>query len=137
MDKATQALIRARAFDCCEYCQMPQRFDDLPFQYDHVIAKVHGGPDSADNRALACVPCNLYKGTNLAGADPLSGKIVRLFDPRRQNWKRHFRWHGARLVGRTQAGRATVNTLRINMPIRVDFRQSLIDIGELPDNETN
>jgi len=114
---------------------MPQEQDDLPFQFDHIIAEVHGGSDGHLNRANACVPCNLYKGPNLSGVDPHTGNVVRLFDPRRQNWKRHFRWNGAVLEGRTQCGRATVRTLRINMPIRVTLRQSLIDIGEFPLSE--
>jgi hypothetical protein len=136
MDKAAEELIRDRAHRCCEYCWIVQEYDDLPFQFDHIIAKTHGGPDDADNRALACVPCNLYKGTNLSGVDPQTGKVVRLFDPRRQNWKRHFQWNGAALEGKTQTGRATVRVLRINMPIRVALRQALIDIGEFPPSDT-
>jgi hypothetical protein len=111
---------------------MPQIHDDLPFQFDHIIAQVHDGADAHENRAWACVPCNLHKGTNLSGVDPRTGNVVRLFDPRRQNWQRHFRWNGAVLEGKTQCGRATVRTLRINLPIRIAFRQSLIDIGEFP-----
>jgi hypothetical protein len=61
MDQSAEDLIRNRAHDCCEYCRMPQEFDDLPFQNDHIIAKVHGGSDAPENRARACVPCNLYK----------------------------------------------------------------------------
>jgi hypothetical protein len=72
------------------------------------------------------------RGPNLSGVDDETGKVVRLFDPRRQNWKRHFKWNGVILQGKTKCGRATVRTLRINMPIRVALRQSLIDIGEFP-----
>jgi hypothetical protein len=100
MKKATENLIRERARNCCEYCRMPQEYEDLPFQFDHIIAKSHGGTDGGINRAWACVPCNLYKGSNLSGVDPLTGKVTRLFDPRRQNWKRHFRWNGAILEGK-------------------------------------
>jgi hypothetical protein len=132
MDKATEDLIRERARYRCEYCLMPQEYDDLPFQCDHIIAKTHDGSDGHDNRAWACVPCNMYKGTNLSGVDPQTKKVVRLFDPRRQNWTRHFRWNGAVLEGKTQTGRATVRVLRINMPIRMALRRSLIDIGEFP-----
>ena len=55
MDKATEDLIHKRAHSCCEYCKMPQEYDDLPF---HIIAKTHGGTNGPDNRAWACVPCN-------------------------------------------------------------------------------
>lgn len=127
--------MRGRAHYCCEYCRMPQEYDDLPFQLDHIIARTHGGSDDPENRALACVPCNLYKGTNLSGIDPQTGKVVRLFDPRHQNWNRHFQWNGAVLEGKTQTGRATVRVLRVNLPIRADLRQALIDNGEFPPSD--
>ena len=132
MKKATAELVRDRAHDRCEYCRMPQAYDDLPFQYEHIIAKQHGGTDDEQNLARACVHCNLYKGTNLSGFDAQTGKVVRLFDPRRQKWSRHFEWHGALLEGKTLTGRATVRVLQINLPIRVALRQSLIDNGVFP-----
>src|SRR5579872_2794276 len=106
MDKASEDLIRRRAQDRCEYCLMLQQHDDLPFQFDHIVARVHGGVSGPENRALACVPCNLYKGTNLSGVDPQTERIVRLFNPRRQSWKRHFRWSGPLIEGKTPCGRA-------------------------------
>jgi hypothetical protein len=135
MDRATERLVHARAHERCEYCLMPQEYDDLPLQIDHIIAEFHHGSNEPGNLALACVPCNLYKGTNLSGIDPQSGKAVRLYDPRRQRWHRHFRWHGAVLVGRTLAGHATIDVLRINLAIRVALRQSLIDLGVFPPGE--
>jgi len=132
MRKATADLVRRRAHDCCEYCQMPQQYDDLPFQIEHVIAKQHGGTDHSDNLALACVPCNLFKGPNLSGIDDRTGKVVRLFDPRRQKWERHFEWNGPILEGKTLSGRATIRVLQINLEIRVALRRSLIDIGLFP-----
>jgi hypothetical protein len=60
--------------------------------------------------------------------------MVRLFDPRRQTWKRHFEWRGALLVGRTQIGRATIAVLDINDPQRVELRQILMAEGNWPDD---
>jgi len=40
-----------RAGNRCEYCRMPQQFDELPFEIEHVIAKQHGGIDRLGNRA--------------------------------------------------------------------------------------
>ncbi len=136
MKKATAEFVRQRAHDRCEYCRVPQEYDDLPFQIEHIVAKQHGGKDDAENLAVACVPCNLYKGPNLSGIDPQTEKVVRLFDPRRQSWSRHFQWNGAQLEGKTLTGRATVRVLQINLAIRVAFRQSLIDIGIFPEDET-
>jgi len=106
MDRATADLIRSRAHNCCEYCKIPQDYDDLPFQFDHIVAQFHDGSDAHENRAWACVPCNVFKGTNLSGVNSHTGKVVRLFDPRRQNWKRHFEWNGAFLEGKTQTPRS-------------------------------
>jgi hypothetical protein len=47
-------------------------------------------------------------------------------------WARHFRWDGARLVGRTPAGRATIAVLEMNHADRIKLRQSLIDEGVFP-----
>jgi hypothetical protein len=133
MDAATRALVRARAGHCCEYCGLPERLVPLAgFQIEHVIAKQHGGPDSDDNLALACHRCNLHKGPNLTGIDPVTAKVVRLFHPRRQKWTRHFRWAGPFLVGRTQTGRATIAVLAINHAERVALRAQLIAEGVFP-----
>ncbi len=96
MNAALEALVWRRARGVCEYCYVPHGLDLLPFQIDHIIARVHGGATSWDNLALACFTCNNHKGTNLAGRDPVTGRIVRLFHPRRHAWKRHFRCEGAR-----------------------------------------
>jgi hypothetical protein len=132
MNRALERLVWRRAGNRCEYCHLQQAFDDTPFQIDHVIAISHGGPTRSDNLCLACFACNNAKGPNLSGIDPSTGKVVPLFNPRAQRWKRHFRWAGARLIGRTAAGRATVATLRINLDHRVAHRHMLIAEGVFP-----
>ena len=57
---------------------------------EHIVAKQHGGHDHLDNLALACHRCNLRKGTNLTGIDPLGGDMVGLFHPRRDRLAEHF-----------------------------------------------
>lgn len=111
---------------------MPQALDELTFQVDHIIALQHGGPTRAGNLGLACYACNHHKGPNLAGIDPATGRIERLFHPRRHQWGRHFRWDGPRLVGQTTIGRATIAVLAINRPYRVALRQRLIEEGAFP-----
>ena len=64
--------------------------------------------------------------------DPKTGKVIRLFHPRRHSWDRHFRWDGPRLVGRTPIGRATVAVLAMNHPDRIALRELLIDEGVFP-----
>ena len=107
----------------------------MRFQIDHIIARKHRGPSVAGNLALSCLVCNGHKGPNLAGIDPASRKIVRLFHPRLHKWTHHFRWDGAVLIGRTPIGRVTVIVLEINLPYRVAIRQALIDEGVFPPNE--
>ena len=134
MDAALRHLVRERAGDRCEYCRLPELALDITFHVEHIIAQQHGGTDAADNRAWCCHRCNLHKGPNLSGRDPLTGNVVRLFDPRRQAWGRHFHWTGAVLVGRTQIGRATVVTLNINDPQRVELRAAVMTDGDWPED---
>ena len=54
MDAFLEQLVRQRAGGRCEYCRMPEEWDELPFHIDHVIAEQHGGKTVAGNLALAC-----------------------------------------------------------------------------------
>src|SRR5437764_12293252 len=122
MNKAVRDLVWRRAGSICEYCRMPQAYDPLSFEVDHVVAEKHHGRSVASNLALACFPCNNHKGPNIAGIDPQTDRTVALFNPRRQRWRDHFTWQGAFLVGLTPNGRATVDVLAINLPRRVTHR---------------
>ncbi len=62
----------------------------------------------------------------MAGMDRLTGQLVRLFHPREDQWRDHFEWAGAELIGRTVIGRATVDVLAINHPHAIAVRESLI-----------
>ncbi|WP_437671996.1 HNH endonuclease [Sorangium sp. So ce131] len=132
MDAALAALVWQRANATCEYCLLPQAISSIPFEIDHVIAQKHGGPTETDNLALTCFYCNSYKGPNIAGVDPESGRIVRLYPPRKDPWNRHFRWEGSRLVGRTATGRATIAVLVLNHPDALALRAELIEEGVFP-----
>jgi hypothetical protein len=52
-----------------------------------------------------------------------------IFHPRRQNWRRNFRWDGAVVLGITRVGRATIAVLNINHPQRIEMRQQLLEQG--------
>jgi 5-methylcytosine-specific restriction endonuclease McrA len=131
LDKPLHDLVWSRAGARCEYCQLPQSCDPLPFQIDHIIAIQHAGPTSADNLALACFACNHHKGPNIAGFDPVAQQTVPLFHPRRDRWDDHFHWKGPELEGITPAGRVTVHVLAINLDFRVALRRTLIQEGVL------
>ena len=83
------------------------------------------GTDDQRNRALACPDCNLVKGPNLTSLDPATGKIVALFNPRRQKWRTHFAFQGTRIMGKTAVGRASVSLLSLNNAERLRVRALL------------
>ncbi len=92
MDETTRSFVRKRAGDRCEYCGLHQIHSPLVRHHvEHVVPRKHGGSDDLANLALACIDCNLHKGPNLAGLDPLTGLLTELFDPRRHGWTDHFR----------------------------------------------
>ncbi len=122
-------LVEERAGRRCEYCLMPMSGDVQPFQLDHVRAQKHAGVTSPVNLAWSCLPCNSYKGPNVAGYDPESDTLHPLFNPRKQLWSEHFQWDGPRLLGLTSIGRTTIEVLRINLPDRVEHRRLLILAG--------
>lgn len=126
MNTTLERLVWQRAQSRCEYCQLPQSHSPLPHAVDHIIARQHLGPTIAENLALACFFCNSYKGPNISGRNPQTGRIVRLFHPRKDRWNRHFEWDGPVLVGRTHTGRVTIALLEINRPEAVELREYLI-----------
>jgi len=110
---------------------MPQELDVQPFQLDHIRSQKHNGPTSLENLALSCLPCNSYKGSDVASYDPETQALVALFNPRTEHWHEHFSWSGPRLEGNTPVGRVTIALLRINSPERVEHRRLLIQAGLL------
>jgi hypothetical protein len=97
----------------------------------HIRSQKHGGLTNPDNLCLACGSCNAYKGPNVSGYDPDTDALVRLFNPRANQWQAHFRWEGPRLIGKTPIGRATIVVLEINAPERVEHRRLLTEAGFL------
>jgi len=130
MDASLRRRVQQRAGDRCEYCRLPQSAVTVTFHVEHVRARQHDGNDDADNLALACDRCNLYKGPNLTGIDPANGQITTLFDPRRDVWERHFAVVGADIVGLTPTGRTTANLLNMNALHRSELRARLLAKGD-------
>lgn len=124
--------VRDRAAGRCEYCRLPQSASNIPFEIDHIISRKHGGRTVAGNLCLSCWYCNSFKGTDLAGIDPLTRKLTRLFHPRRHKWDWHFRYDGSVLISRTAIGRTTIRVLQINCEEAVALRKSLIAEGVFP-----
>ena len=132
MDPALREALRSRAGGRCEYCHLPERFATLRFQQDHVIPRKHRGAGTLDNLAWSCADCNAHKGSDLAGLDPETGRLERLFNPRTDRWKAHFEWNSAALVGKTARGRVTVALLQINREERLAVRRELMALALYP-----
>ena len=131
MKAALRSFVRERAGHRCEYCQLREGDADfLSFHIEHVVAKQHGGTDDPNLLCFACAECNWSKGPNLSGL--FGGKLYPLFNPRKQNWNRHFRWEQTNLVGKTYSGKVTVQVLNINEPSRVMLRENLLFEGRFP-----
>ena len=121
-----------RAGGCCEYCRVSQQSSDVTFHIEHIIAVSHGGKTVEGNLALSCLRCNLYKGTNIAAADPLTDEPTFLFHPRRHRWHDHFRLDGAVIEPLTPEGRATALVLHFNDQERIEQRQLLLKFDRYP-----
>lgn len=130
MRRSIRLLVRERAEHRCEYCHMPQACDYITFQIDHIRARKHRGTGDSTNLAYSCFPCNVHKSSNVAGFDPLTDKLVSLYHPRQDTWDQHFRWYGAKLIGKTARGRTTIAVLQMNAPDRVEHRRLLILTGD-------
>ena len=125
MNAATRTLVRQRAENRCEYCQTHQ--DDSPLaalHVEHIRPLKHGGSDDDSNLCLACIDCNLHKGSNLTGVDPHTELVTLLFQPRSQRWNEHFRWDGIHLVGLTDVGRTTIRVLCMNSDEQLELRMA-------------
>lgn len=67
----------------------------------------------------------------MSGIDPVDERDQALFDPRRDEWGRHFRVEAATgaLVGLTPVGPATISRLQLNSPIRMESRRLWSKLG--------
>jgi hypothetical protein len=123
MNVATRNQVCLRADFRCEYCELHQEQSPLAaLHVEHIRPRKHGGTDSLDNLAMACIDCNLRKGSNVAGYDPQTGLLTELFHPREQSWSEHFERQGAMIVGKTPVGRTTVMVLQLNSEERLQLR---------------
>ena len=103
-----------------------------PHEPDHIIAEQHRGETTAANLAFSCWDCNRRKGPNISSVDPESAEVVQLFNPRRNQWRDHFRLDAFRIIPLTPIGIATAALLRLNSPERLSLRAMLHQIGRYP-----
>ncbi len=118
----------------CGYCLTSEWIVGTPMEIDHIIPVSLGGPTEEANLWLACSLCNDHKGDRIAALDPETDEIVRLFNPRIEDWQEHFAWSsdGERVIGRTPKGRATILALNLNRASLVRARRAWVIVGWHP-----
>lgn len=134
ISKALRASVSAEARYRCGYCLAQESVIGAAMEIEHIIPESLGGPTEEANLWLACSPCNDRKGDRIAGLDPETREVVRIFDPRLQLWNDHFSWSpdSERMLGRTPAGRATIVMLDLNRPVLVRARRLWVIAGWHP-----
>ena len=134
ISKPLRELVRQRAGRRCEYCLSAEWLMGVYCEIDHVLPWTLGGTTTTDNLCLACPSCNANKHAKIEGVDPQSGRIAPLFNPRTQTWKDHFAWSddGTLVIGSSEVGRATVDTLQLNHPLVVSARSIWARAGYSP-----
>lgn len=108
----------------CAYCHSLEALLGIPLEADHIIPTARKGRTVLANLCQCCRVCNGHKADRVQARDPLTGRLVKLFHPRRQNWASHFRWgeDGTKIIGLTATGRATVAALQMNNDLIVNLR---------------
>lgn len=126
--------VREVARHRCEYCQTDQKITGAQMSVDHILPTSKGGETAFKNLCYSCAWCNSFKYNKTDGTDPESGQATVLYNPREQEWRDHFVWSsdGALIIGKTPAGRATVETLKLNNEYIVPARYRWIDVGWHP-----
>lgn len=121
----------------CGYCLTAEAIVGTPMDFEHIIPECKGGLTEEKNLWLACSLCNSYKGTLTEYEDPVSGQVVKLFNPRRQAWNEHFEWidGGTCILGLTSLGRATVAALQLNREPLVFSRKKWVVAGWHPPSD--
>ena len=120
-------IVVSRARRRCEYCLVFENDTYVGFQIDHIISEKHEGPTTEENLALACLFCNLNKGSDIGSLDS-EGNFIRLFNPRLDRWDQHFRFVGPRIEGTTEVGMVTAKLLRFNEAHRVMEREATMSL---------
>ena len=103
---------------------MHQALQGATFHLEHIVPRSRGGKSAFSNLAWACPACNLHKADRTEAADPHTGKVVPLFNPRKHQWADHYRWQNYQIVPLTPTSRATVAALDLNHPRRVQIRRA-------------
>lgn len=132
--KDLEEKIRRQAKNRCGYCLNPQELMPYKLEIEHLIPKSLGGASNEENLWLACRECNAHKASKIEAVDNLTGKTVKLFNPRRQIWNEHFEFsdNNTQIIGKTACGRATVESLQLNNFYQTTARSIWVEMNRFP-----
>jgi 8-oxo-dGTP pyrophosphatase MutT (NUDIX family) len=116
----------------CEYYIRREGDSFLRYQIDHIISRKHGGLTVSANLAYACSVCNGNKGSNVGTILEDEETFVRLFNPRRHHWPKHFDVIEGAFRAKSEIGTATIKVLDLNNVNRILERLDLIEAGLFP-----
>lgn len=125
-------LVKRRAHNTCEYCLMHEDDTFFNFQIDHIISLKHGGITIENNLAYACAICNNSKGADLGSFVENPSELIRFYNPRIDEWRKHFKIENAEIIPVTEIGKVTIKIFRLNDKHRIIERERLIDVGDFP-----
>ncbi len=103
-------------------------------EIEHLYPQSLGGQTIEENLWLACRECNAHKAARIKSKDPLTEKIVKLFNPRTQIWHEHFEFskNFTQVIGKTACGRATVECLQMNNIYQITARSAWTETSKFP-----
>lgn len=129
-----QEKIRLQAKNRCGYCLLPQSLNPTVLEIEHIQPTAKGGTDDEENLWLACRECNSHKAAKAHGFDKKTKRRIKLFNPRKQNWERHFKFSEDKteIIGKTVCGRATVEALSLNNETLVAVRKLWVKFDLFP-----
>ena len=130
ISERARQLVAERANFKCEYCRIHSDDMFLSFELDHIIPLKHGGTNDMENLAFACPHCNQHKGSDFATI--FGNEIVRLFNPRLDNWLDHFEAINCEIISKSKVGEASIKIFRFNEPDLLILRQILSEAGRYP-----
>ena len=85
MEKISKDLdqkIRRQAKSRCGYCLNPQELLPFKLEIEHIYPQASGGKSVEENLWLACRECNAHEAAKIKALDKLTGKVVKLFNPK-------------------------------------------------------
>jgi HNH endonuclease len=134
ISKILDAKIRSQAKNRCGYCLNPQELLPFKLEIEHLYPQSLGGKSIEENLWLACRECNSHKATKVKAFDKLTGKTVKLFNPRNRNWKENFEFNTtfSEIIGKTACGRATVDALQMNNIYQTTARLAWSETTKFP-----